>query len=294
MRSAGTQRDWRGAGWLRRGAVALGGGLLLAAATAAGLAVVDDGAGSALKTDVARAQAAVADSRVSVDARTAGADVRTAGADARTAAAAVTAAQTTQTARTVTKPEIVWKPVPFGAKRKAEMAAYCKRHYGDRSYKLKPKLVVLHFTAGGNWKSTWNYFANDAPDPEFHELPGPAAHFIIDKDGTIYQLVGTSLRSRHTYGLNHVAIGIEFVQEAGSSSSWADKQILARKAQVTAGLRLVRWLQKKYSIPTSRVIGHAMATQSKFYKDLLGRKIAHGDWQYSDIKVFRARLKKID
>lgn len=200
-------------------------------------------------------------------------------------------------ARVVTKPRIVWKPVPFGAKRKAQMAAYCKRHYGQRSYRLKPKLVVLHFTAGKpsyDWRVTWNYFANNVADPEFHELPGPAAHFIIDKDGTIYQLVGTSLRTRHCYGLNHVAIGIEFVQEAGRSASWADRQILNRKKQVNAGLRLVRWLQKKYRIRTTQVIGHSMATRSKYYKDLLGRRSAHGDWQYSSVKVFRARLKRLD
>lgn len=197
-------------------------------------------------------------------------------------------------ARVVTKPRIVWKPVPFGATRKAQMAAYCKRHYGQRSWRLKPKLIVLHFTAGGNWRSTWNYFSNNVADPEFHELPGPAAHFIIDKDGTIYQLVGTRVRTRHCYGLNHVAIGIEFVQEANGGALWADRQILNRKKQVKAGLRLVRWLQKKYGIRTTQVIGHSMATRSKYYKDLLGRRSAHGDWRYSSVKVFRTRLKRLN
>lgn len=31
--------------------------------------------------------------------------------------------------RVVPRPAIVWKPIPFGAKRKAETAAYAKRHY---------------------------------------------------------------------------------------------------------------------------------------------------------------------
>jgi hypothetical protein len=28
------------------------------------------------------------------------------------------------------RPHIVWKPIPFGAQRKAEMAQYAERHYG--------------------------------------------------------------------------------------------------------------------------------------------------------------------
>jgi hypothetical protein len=264
--------------WLRRGATVLAGAALLTAGMAAGLAAVHDGTAALLRGDAAAVDAGVAPALL---------------ADAA-AAPAASGSATRSGVRTVTRPPIVWKPVPFGAKRKAEMAAYCKRHYGERSYRLKPKLVVLHFTGGGDWRATWNYFANDVADPEFHELPGPAAHFIVDKDGTIYQLVGTSLRSRHTYGLNHVAVGIEFVQEAGSSATWADRQILARKAQITAGLRLVRWLQVKYDIRTARVIGHAMATQSKLYKDLLGRSTSHGDWQYVDVKEFRVRLKRLN
>jgi len=30
------------------------------------------------------------------------------------------------------RPEIVWKKIPFGAKRKRQMAAYSGRHYGGR------------------------------------------------------------------------------------------------------------------------------------------------------------------
>ena len=31
----------------------------------------------------------------------------------------------------VPKPRIVWDPIPFGSKRKAETAAYVRRHYGS-------------------------------------------------------------------------------------------------------------------------------------------------------------------
>ena len=48
-------------------------------------------------------------------------------------------------------------------------------------------------------------------DAELHELPGTCAHFIVDKDGTIYQLVALTIMCRHTVGLNWTAFGIEQV-----------------------------------------------------------------------------------
>lgn len=185
------------------------------------------------------------------------------------------------------KPAIVAKPIDFGATRQAEMADYSQRHYGEHTVRLSPKVVLLHYTAGGSWQSAWNYFAQDAADPEYHELPGPVAHFIVDKDGTIYQLLPTDKRGRHVVGLNHRAIGIEFVQEAGST---AEEQILGRRAQRDAGLALVRYLMARYDIPEKDVIGHAMANDSRYFKDLQGWHNTHGDWPAEDVRRFRALL----
>ena len=109
------------------------------------------------------------------------------------------------------KPHIVWKPIPFGPQRKAEMAAYAQRHYGIRSWRLHPKVIVEHFTGSDSFSSAWNTFAANTPDPELAELPGTCAHFIVDRDGTIYQLVRLTVMCRHTVGLNYVALGIENV-----------------------------------------------------------------------------------
>jgi len=40
------------------------------------------------------------------------------------------------------KPHILWKPIPFGARRLVETAAYAQRHYGTRTYVLKPRAIV--------------------------------------------------------------------------------------------------------------------------------------------------------
>ncbi len=191
----------------------------------------------------------------------------------------------------VPKPKVVTKYIRYGSARKAQMAAYSRRHYGQRAHLLKrPRAVVLHHTAGANWRSAWNTFnANTAYSGE---KPGVSAQFIVGKDGTIYQLMPLNLRARHCIGMNWTAFGIEFVQEprAGKDGHWMDRQILARKKQVDAGLRLVRWLRYRYGIKKVDVVGHATANRSRFFKDRTGIKNAAGDWYAAEVKVFRARL----
>ena len=193
------------------------------------------------------------------------------------------------------KPPIKQNPILFGAKRQAETAAYCNRHYHLNTALLYPKVIVLHFTAGNDWRSAWNLFAQDVPDAELHELPGPASHFIIDQQGVIHQIIPLKFRGRHTFGLNYIAIGIEFAQATGPSASWADRQILNRPAQITAGLRLVKWLMAKYHIKATNVIGHSMAHTSPYYKDYGPKKIPdHSDWQKADVLTFRSRLSTVN
>ena len=116
------------------------------------------------------------------------------------------------------RPAIVSKPIPFGAARRAETAQYAQRHYGVDSWRLvHPRVIVEHYTASTTFSSAWNTFASDAPDPELHELPGTCAHFVVDRDGTIYQLVPLTIMCRHTVGLNWTAIGIEHVGTSDAS-----------------------------------------------------------------------------
>jgi len=187
------------------------------------------------------------------------------------------------------RPAIVRDLIPYGDRRRAQMADYSQRHYGKHTYWLTdPKVVVLHFTAGGTYRSAyWTFHANTAYRGE---LPGVSCQFVIDKNGTIYQLVPLGVRARHCIGLNHVSIGIEFVQETGAGGHWADQQILARTRQVRAGLKLVRYLMARYGIARKNVIGHAMANASPYFKDLEGWRNARSDWLAVDVREFRSRL----
>ena len=201
------------------------------------------------------------------------------------------AASPTARGTPVPKPRIVKKYIRYGAARKKQTAAYCRRHYGQRVWRLtKPKAIVLHHTAGATWQAAWNTF--DANTAYNGEKPGVSAQFIVHKDGTIYQLMPLTHRARHCIGMNWTAFGIEFVQEprAGKDGHWMDRQILARKKQVGAGLRLVRWLRYRYGIKKVDVVGHATANASRFFKDRTGIRNAAGDWYAAEVKAFRARL----
>jgi N-acetyl-anhydromuramyl-L-alanine amidase AmpD len=189
------------------------------------------------------------------------------------------------------KPRIYEDPISYGANRRAEMAAYSHRHYGDREYRLtNPQVIVLHFTGTDSYASVWSTF--DSNGPNMGELPGVCSHYVIEQDGTINELVPPRIRCRHTIGLNYTAIGIEMVQSTGQGSHWADQQILARRPQIRAALRLVRWLQSRYAIPTGEVIGHAMANDDPHFKDREGWVNDHTDWLKRDVKEFRHRLRR--
>jgi N-acetylmuramoyl-L-alanine amidase len=192
-------------------------------------------------------------------------------------------------ARTVPKPRIVWDPIPFGAKRKGEMVAYVRRHYGSfmkPTWRLiDPHVIVIHYTDGPSFMSAWNTFADDVPDSELHELPATCAHFIVDTNGTIYQLVSVGTMCRHTVGLNWTAIGIEHV-------GYSDAQILGNRAQMSASVRLVRWLRCRFKIPIKDVIGHNESLSSPYHHEDVPslRTQTHDDWNHADMRVYRHRL----
>ena len=205
------------------------------------------------------------------------------------AAALVLAVASPAAAAAPQRPAIVWKPVPFGAARIAETVAYEQRHYGlRRSTLVGPHVIVEHYTANESFAGTWATFASDAPDPELGEEPGTCAQFVVDRDGTIYQLVRLPLVCRHTVGLNWTAIGIEHV---GTS----DQEILGNPRQLAASLALTLWLSNRYRITRNNVIGHNESLRSPYHHERYApwRCQTHGDWTHTDMQVYRARLAQL-
>jgi N-acetylmuramoyl-L-alanine amidase len=187
------------------------------------------------------------------------------------------------------KPTTVWNPIDFGPQRKAEMAAYVSRHYGSfmsPTWRLSdPRVIVIHFTDTPDFSSTYNTVASDTADSELHELPGTCAHFVVDGNGVIHQLVALSVMCRHTVGLNWTAIGIEHV---GSS----DQQVLNDSQQTSASLQLVRWLRCRFNISIENVIGHNESLSSPYHREDVAalRTQTHDDFKHADMQTYRSRL----
>jgi N-acetylmuramoyl-L-alanine amidase len=184
-------------------------------------------------------------------------------------------------------PKIRERHIPFGAKRRSQMADYSKRHYGDREWRLEgPRGIVEHYTASSTLAPALNTFIQNRPDVEYHELPGVCAHYIIDKDGTILELVPTDIRCRHTVGLNHETVGIEHV---GNS----DSDVVGRPRVLRSSLALTSWLRCAYEIKRSNVIGHNESLGSPLYKELdpdfRGR--THGDMKPGTMNRYRPKLE---
>jgi len=189
-------------------------------------------------------------------------------------------------ARAVAPPRVVSKPIPFPQRRRDEMRAYARRHYGLDDHRLRdPRVIVEHYTATSSFGPVFNAFARDAPDPELHELPGVCSHYVIDRGGTIYELVSTRLMCRHTVGLNWTAIGIEHV---GTS----DGQVMGNARQLRASLRLTRMLQGRHGIATRNVIGHNESLSSPYHRERVMRlrRQTHGDFRHPTMNRYRRAL----
>jgi N-acetylmuramoyl-L-alanine amidase len=155
---------------------------------------------------------------------------------------------------------LVERPLPGQEERTALMADYLRRHAvtglnpGDVTL-ITPKVIVLHWTAGPTSESAWSTFApariHGRPDIAAAGAVNVASHYLVDRDGTAYELLDPRRAARHTIGLNHLAIGIENV---GDGDRWP---LTAEQADMNA--RLVRWLVGCH--PITHLIGHHEAAK---------------------------------
>lgn len=189
-------------------------------------------------------------------------------------------------ALTPAPPPIQRDLIPFGARRKRETAAYNARHYGQRRWRLRdPHVIVEHIAVAASASAVRNTFAPDVADPELHERPGVCAHYVIGARGDVHLLVSTSIRCRHTVGLNWTAIGIEHV-------GYSDGDLMANRRELQSSLRLSRYLRCRYGIRLRDVIGHNESLSSPYHHERVRRLRfqTHGDMAHATMVRYRRML----
>ena len=207
----------------------------------------------------------------------AGASERSAGPDSRTSLKAKA------------RPVPAWihqRFIPFGDRRKRQMARYSLRHYGVRAWRLrKPRQIVEHVAVANTVGQVINAFVPNRPDPEFGELPNVCAHFVVSGRGRVVQLVPVGIRCRHVVGLNHVTIGIEH-------TGFRDGDVLGNRRQMRASIRLTKWLRCRYDIGIRDVIGHRESLSSRFHRELVPsmKNQTHGDFRHTSMQRYRKAL----
>jgi len=148
---------------------------------------------------------------------------------------------------------IISKPVVFDDSRKQMTLEYLEQRYGlvQEEPLINPQMIVLHWTAIPSFQSSFEAFEKatlPAWRPDIENVSGlnVSAHFLVDRDGSIYRLLPETVMGRHVIGLNHCAIGIENVGGTAETP-------LTEK-QLKANIWLVKYLKSKY--PIDYLIGH--------------------------------------
>ncbi len=162
---------------------------------------------------------------------------------------------------------IIEKPIIWDSTRRILSLEYLKIRHGIEQSEptIQPKMVVVHWTAVPSFEKSFGVFNPSTLAKTRKELQNASqlnvsAHYLIDRDGSVYHLMPDTLLARHVIGLNYCAIGIENVGD-GSQNPLTE-------AQFTANYLLIKQLQKKYKI--QYLIGHHEYTKfkgSKIWKE---------------------------
>lgn len=186
---------------------------------------------------------------------------------------------------------IVDWPVRWPAERDRLMLAYRRAHSDAAATDttISPRMIVLHYTAGNSAKGTHGYFDRVRLEASRASLRrggevNVAAHFLVDRDGTIFRLLPETRMGRHAIGVNHVSIGVENVGD--------EARYPLTGAQVTANAALIRDLATRH--PIELVVGHhevrALEGTPWFVERVAGYRNQKGDPGARFMTAVRAAL----
>lgn len=105
-------------------------------------------------------------------------------------------------------------------------------------------MIVLHYTAGATAQGAINTFLTS------NNGKRTSAHYIIERNGDIYQMVEDRDKAWHARDANPRSIGIEHVAVTGQRMSMEQER---------SSVALIRWLMQEYGIKKRNITGHRFA-----------------------------------
>lgn len=151
--------------------------------------------------------------------------------------------------------DIKHTPIKFSDKRVELTKEYIKEHYGlhVKDINIVPKIIVVHHTAINDYNDSLSRFISetlpgDRPDIKGGGVLNVSAHFMVERDGTVHQLMPLNFMARHVIGLNYCSIGIENVGGENSADNLTPEQL-------KANIELVNYLKDKFP-SIEYLIGH--------------------------------------
>ncbi|MBU1658513.1 N-acetylmuramoyl-L-alanine amidase [bacterium] len=151
--------------------------------------------------------------------------------------------------------EIKQTPINFDESRVELTKKYIKSSYNldVEDIKIIPKIIIIHHTGIDDFNTSLSWFIepkllNNRPYIAMAGNVNVSAHFMVEQDGTVHQLMPDNIMARHVIGLNYNSIGIENV----GGADFKDNLTLA---QLEANVRLINHLKKKYDT-IEYVAGH--------------------------------------
>ena len=136
-------------------------------------------------------------------------------------------------------------------------------HFDER--KTDIDMIVFHATATNSVEETLSIFIDNN-----EEGARVSSHYVIDRDGTIYQVIPEEKRAWHAgiscWGdikedINSHSIGIEFQCPAAGEKTFTEFS----KEQIDSGLKLCADIMKRYNIKPENVVAHSdIAPDRKF------------------------------
>jgi len=109
----------------------------------------------------------------------------------------------------------------------------------SRNVGTKIDKIVLHCTEGSLASALAEFQRGDSRKV--------SAHYVIDRNGDIYQMVDDTDCANHCMGANSGSIGIEHVGSETDSLA---------APQAAASAALIRWLLQEHQIPRTNIFGH--------------------------------------